>query len=48
MYVSPTDLGYDAVIEGWIKNRAKTRDAEAKILETILRKYLITMRFIEL
>jgi len=48
VYVSPTDLGYDAVIEGWIRHRkASGRAEESDKLAVILRKYLINMRFIE-
>lgn len=49
VYVSPTDLGYDAVIEGWLRFRkASGRAEESDKLGVILRKYLINMRFIEL
>ncbi|KAL4479549.1 hypothetical protein ABPG72_018535, partial [Tetrahymena utriculariae] len=49
VYISPTDLGYEAIIEGWIRNRkASGRAEESEKLGNILRKYLINMRFIEL
>lgn len=49
VYVSPTDLGYEAIIEGWIRHRKATgRAEESDKLANILRKYFINMRFIEL
>ncbi|KAL4465245.1 hypothetical protein ABPG74_001959 [Tetrahymena malaccensis] len=49
VYFSSTDLSYEAIIEGWIRNRkALGRAEESEKLGNILRKYLINMKFIEL
>jgi dynein heavy chain len=49
VYVSPTDLGYDLVLEGWLRYRKSGgRADESDKLAVILKKYLINMRFIEM
>ena len=49
VYVSPTDLGYELIIKGWLKDRkAQTsRNDEVEKLDKILTKYFNTMRIIE-
>lgn len=48
MYVSATDLGYEAVIKGWLKGRKNDgRGDESDKLATILNKYFINLKILE-
>lgn len=49
VYVSPTDLGYELIIKGWLKDRKiqTSRNDEVEKLEKILTKYFNTMRIVE-
>ena len=43
--MSPTDLGYELIIKGWLKDRKinTSRNDEVEKLEKLLNKYLINM-----
>ena len=48
MYVSATDLGYDAVYKGWcLLRKLDGRGDEAEKLSNIFNKYFFNMKFIE-
>lgn len=49
MYVSSSDLEYDAVLQGWVNYRKEfmSRGDESDKLNNIFKKYFINLRVIE-
>ena len=48
VYISPTDLGYEAVYKGWVLMRkADGRSDEAEKIGVLLNKYFSTMKILE-
>lgn len=48
VYISPTDLGYEAIYKGWILARKSDgRGDEADKLNNLLTKYFFTLRILE-